>query len=66
MTSATPAADASALNKTHTALSADRRDMMYADTPAEVERQRRVFLRKWAAERPAVAKSCKRDGRPTL
>jgi len=53
---------AHAPKRLHDELSADYRDMMHAETAAEVARQRRAFLRKWAEKCPAVAKSLQEAG----
>lgn len=55
---------AHAPRRLHDELSADYRDMMHAETAAEVERQRRMFLRKWAEKCPAVAQSLREAGEP--
>jgi len=41
----------------HDELTEDYRDMIYADTAAEVERRRKAFLRKWRLKCRAVADS---------
>ncbi len=46
----------------HDELTEDCRDMIYADTAAEVERSRRAFLRKWRLKHRAVAGSLEEAG----
>jgi transposase-like protein len=41
----------------HDELSEDYRDMIYADTPSEIEKRRKAFLRKWHLKCRAVADS---------
>jgi transposase-like protein len=36
--------------------------MIYADTPAEVQKRRKAFLRKWRLRHPAVANSLEEAG----
>jgi putative transposase len=43
-------------------LSADYKDMIYADTKQEVEAKRKAFLRKWRLKCPAVAASLEEAG----
>jgi transposase-like protein len=46
----------------HDEISADYADMIYADTPNDVETRRRAFLRKWRLRCPAVAASLEEAG----
>jgi putative transposase len=46
----------------HDELTEDFRDMIYADTAAEVERRRKAFLRKWRLKCRAVADSLEEAG----
>jgi len=46
----------------HDELTEDYRDMIYADTAAEVERRRKAFLRKWRLKCRAVADSLEEAG----
>jgi putative transposase len=46
----------------HAEITADYTDMIYADSAAEVEKRRRVFLRKWRLRCPAVADSLEEAG----
>jgi transposase-like protein len=46
----------------HDELTEDYRDMIYAETRAEVERRRRAFLRKWRLKCKAVADSLEEAG----
>jgi transposase-like protein len=46
----------------HDELTADYRDMIYADTAAEIETKRRAFLRKWRLKCRAVADSLEEAG----
>ena len=48
----------------HDELTEDYRDMIYADTAAEVERRRKAFLRKWRLKCRAVADSLEGEGGP--
>lgn len=41
----------------HDELAEDYRDMIYADTAAEIEKRRKAFLRKWHLKCRAVADS---------
>ena len=43
----------------HDELSEDYRDMIYADSAAEIETRRKAFLRKWKLKCRAVADSLK-------
>jgi len=42
----------------------DYRDMIYADTAAEIEKRRKAFLRKWQLKCRAVADSLEGEGGP--
>ena len=46
----------------HDELSEDYRDMIYADTAAEIEKRRKAFLRKWKLKCRAVADSLEEAG----
>ncbi len=46
----------------HDELTEDDRDMIYADTPAEIEKRRKAFLRKWRLKCRAVADSLEEAG----
>ena len=46
----------------HDELTEDYRDMIYADTAAEVEKRRKAFLRKWRLKCKAVADSLEEAG----
>ncbi len=46
----------------HEEVSADYADMIYAETPKEVQARRRAFLRKWRLRCPAVATSLEEAG----
>ena len=46
----------------HDELTADYRDMVYAETKAEIEERRKAFLRKWRLRCPAVADSLEEAG----
>ena len=46
----------------HDELSADYKDMVYANTKQEVETKRKAFLRKWRLKCPAVAASLEEAG----
>ena len=46
----------------HDELTEDYRDMIYADTAAEIEKRRRAFLRKWRLKCRAVADSLEEAG----
>ena len=43
-------------------LTEDYRDMIYADTPAGIEKKRKAFLRKWRLKHRAVADSLEEAG----
>ena len=53
---------AHAPDRLHEEISADYRDMIYADTKQEVEAKRRAFIRKWRLKCPAVAASLEEAG----
>jgi putative transposase len=46
----------------HDELTEDYRDMVYAETKAEIEARRKAFLRKWRLKCPAVADSLEEAG----
>ena len=48
---------AHASQRLHEEISADYKDMIYADTKQEVEAKRKAFIRKWRLKCPAVAAS---------
>src|ERR1700726_803012 len=48
---------AHAPDRLHDELSADYKDMIYADTKPEIEAKRKAFVRKWRLKCPAVAAS---------
>ena len=53
---------AHAPKRLHDEIKADYTDMIYADTPQEVEKRRKAFLRKWRARHSAVAESLEEAG----
>jgi len=53
---------AHAPERLHEEISADYKDMIYADTKHEVEIRRKAFLRKWRLKCPAVAASLEEAG----
>jgi putative transposase len=53
---------AHAPERLHEEVTADYTDMIYAATPAEIEKRRRAFLRKWRAKCKAVADSLEEAG----
>ena len=53
---------AHAPERLHEELSADYKDMIYADTKQEVEAKRKAFIRKWRLKCPAVAASLEEAG----
>jgi putative transposase len=53
---------AHAPERLHDEISADYKDMIYADTKQEVETKRKAFLRKWRLKCPAVAASLEEAG----
>src|SRR5215831_20790551 len=53
---------ANAPDRLHDEIMADYNDMIYADTPEEVQKRRKAFLRKWRLRHPAVANSLEEAG----
>ena len=53
---------ANAPERLHDEITADYTDMIYADTPQEVQKRRKAFLRKWRLRLGAVANSLERRG----
>jgi putative transposase len=53
---------AHAPKRLHEEVSADYTDMIYADTPAQIEERRRTFIRKWRLKCKAVADSLEEAG----
>ena len=53
---------AHAPERLHEEISADYKDMIYADTKQEVEVKRKAFIRKWRLKCPAVAASLEEAG----
>jgi putative transposase len=53
---------AHAPQRLHEEISADYKDMIYADTKQEVEAKRKAFIRKWRLKCPAVAASLEEAG----
>ena len=53
---------ANAPERLHDEIMADYNDMIYADTPKEVQKRRKAFLRKWRLRHPAVANSLEEAG----
>ena len=53
---------AHAPKRLHDEIKADYTDMIYADTPQEVEKRRKAFLRKWRVRHSAVADSLEEAG----
>jgi transposase-like protein len=53
---------ANAPERLHDEITADYTDMIYADTPQEVEKRRKAFLRKWRLRHGAVANSLEEAG----
>jgi putative transposase len=53
---------AHAPKRLHDEITADYTDMIYADTPQEVEKRRKAFLRKWRLRHSAVADSLEEAG----
>jgi putative transposase len=53
---------AHAPKRLHEEVSADYTDMIYADSPAEIEERRRAFIRKWRLKCKAVADSLEEAG----
>jgi len=57
---------AHAPERLHEEISADYTDMIYAETPEEIEERRRAFLRKWRLRHRAVADSLEEAGEALL
>jgi transposase-like protein len=53
---------ANAPERLHDEITADYNDMIYADTPQEVQKRRKSFLRKWRLRHAAVANSLEEAG----
>jgi putative transposase len=53
---------AHAPKRLHEEVSADYTDMIYADSPAQIEERRRAFIRKWRVKCKAVADSLEEAG----
>jgi putative transposase len=53
---------ANAPERLHDEITADYTDMIYADTPQQVEKRRKAFLRKWRLRHGAVANSLEEAG----
>jgi putative transposase len=53
---------ANAPERLHDEITADYNDMIYADTPQEVQTKRQAFLRKWRLRHSAVANSLEEAG----
>jgi putative transposase len=53
---------ANAPERLHDEITSDYTDMIYADTPQEVQKRRKVFLRKWRLRHAAVANSLEEAG----
>jgi putative transposase len=53
---------ANAPERLHDEITADYNDMIYADTPQEIQERRKDFLRKWRLRHPAVANSLEEAG----
>jgi transposase-like protein len=53
---------ANAPERLHDEITADYNDMIYADTPQEVQKKRQAFLRKWRLRHGAVANSLEEAG----
>jgi putative transposase len=53
---------ANAPERLHDEITADYTNMIYADTPQEVEKRRKAFLRKWRLRHGAVANSLEEAG----
>jgi putative transposase len=53
---------ANAPERLHDEITADYTDMIYADTPQEVQKRRKAFLRKWRLRHGAVANSLDEAG----
>src|SRR5260370_29291567 len=55
---------ANAPERLHDEITSDYTDMIYADTPQEVQKRRKAFLRKWRLRHAALANSLKEAGDP--
>src|SRR5260370_338729 len=53
---------ANAPERLHDEITSDYTDMIYADTPQEVQKRRKAFLRKWRLSHAAVANSLEEAG----
>jgi putative transposase len=53
---------ANAPERLHDEITADYNDMIHADTPEQVQKCRKAFLRKWRLRHPAVANSLEEAG----
>jgi putative transposase len=53
---------ANAPERLHDEILTDYNDMIYADTPEEIQKRRKAFLRKWRLRHPAVANSLEEAG----
>jgi transposase-like protein len=53
---------ANAPERLHDEVLTDYNDMIYADTPEEIQKRRKTFLRKWRVRHPAVANSLEEAG----
>src|SRR6266852_2835275 len=53
---------ANAPERLHDEITSDYTDMIYADTPQEVQKRRKAFLRKWRLRHSAVANSLEEAG----
>jgi len=53
---------ANAPERLHDEITGDYNDMIYADTPQEVQKRRKAFLRKWRLRHAAVANSLEEAG----
>ena len=53
---------ANAPERLHDEITSDYTDMIYADTPQEVQKRRKAFLRKWRLRHAAVANSLEEAG----
>jgi transposase-like protein len=53
---------ANAPERLHDEVLTDYNDMIYADTPEEVQKRRKAFLRKWRLRHPAVANTLEEAG----
>src|SRR5260221_5492110 len=57
---------ANAPERLHDEITADYTDMIYADTPQEVQKRRKAFLRKWRLRHSAAAHSLEEAGEDLL